>query len=189
MSSLGDDVNKLFLTGDLNICALQNEYKPIEDVCENFGLKQVIDIATHNSRLIDHIFLPISIAVHSHGISPPVEKTHAQTWVKVLLSPPQYCQSNITVWKYKYADWKSFNIDLLNSNILANVVAEKSVDKAVELLQSQLQKCMETHIPKASRRNKSNSWVTRELVALHKTKVKSYRKWMQNKTDKERSEY
>jgi hypothetical protein len=44
MSSLGDDVNKLFLTGDLNICALQNEYKPIKDVCENFGLKQVVDI-------------------------------------------------------------------------------------------------------------------------------------------------
>jgi exonuclease III len=47
IASMGDKNMNLILAGDLNICALLTEFKPIQDFCDLFDLKQIISSVTH----------------------------------------------------------------------------------------------------------------------------------------------
>jgi exonuclease III len=117
-SSLAHDLSSLILTGDSNVCALSKEFQKMQDITSILGLKQLITIPTHHERLIDHIFVHQSIEVISSGIGSPIEKTHTQTWVKLLLCPIRRENKSITVWNYKKTDWELVNRELMKMEIL-----------------------------------------------------------------------
>jgi hypothetical protein len=79
-------------------------------------------VATHSQRSIDQIFISDSIDDNSFGIDSPIEKTHAQTWVKVSLEKQHHhSKSEMTSsrrYKYNKADWLSMNISLMKSGLV-----------------------------------------------------------------------
>jgi hypothetical protein len=191
ISSLGTDSTVLTLTGDTNLCALKDEFKPLKHICEKFSLSQVITDTTHNLRLIDQIFVGKNLKVHSCGIGHPVEKAHCQTWAKLFQTFQSTQESDLLVWQYRKADWLAINISLMKSNLLSEICKAASVEQAAEILQQQIINSIQTHIPKGKRKtpHKEKDWTNPHLIKLHKAKCKSFRLWKQRNSDTLRKEY
>jgi hypothetical protein len=184
ISSSGIHSN-IVLTGDTNICAMSAEFGPLEEICETFHLKQIVNSPTHNARLIDQIFVSENITIHSFGIENPIEKVHNLTWVKINIvdhnSPEE--RPHGLVWDYKNADWVGLNLKLMECNILNEVTELPTVDEAVAILQQDITAAMDQFIPKKRRRNKScTPWITKEVISIHRCCRKAYRKWRRSRS-------
>lgn len=189
-SSLGYACKDLVLTGDINICALQSEFKIMQELCSSLHMKQIIATPTHANRLIDHIYIPEAASIISSGISSPIEKKHAQTWVKVRFHASVVTTKRLPNWRFNKADWVILNMRLMQSNSLQHIQLAESTDTAAKILQSEIQKAMEESIPKSvSKRKKSHAWVTNNIKELHKNKTKVYRKWKVNGSSEHQAAY
>jgi hypothetical protein len=185
ISSLGTDSIVLTLSGDTNLCALKDEFKPLKYICEKFSLSQVITGTTHNLRLIDQIFIGKSLKVHSCGIG-LVEKAHCQTWAKLFQTFQSTQESDLLVWQYRKADCLGINVSLLKSNLLNEIYQAGSVEQATEILQQHIVNTMQTQMPKGKRKTpqKEKDWITPHLIKLHKAKCKSFKLWKQRNSER-----
>jgi hypothetical protein len=180
----------LIITGDLNICALKSEFEIIKNICSVFKLRQLIQQATHNTRLIDQIFVSELIKVDTAGIGAPIEKIHASTWVKLEMSLAKEVTKTNERWCFKKADWHQINLYLISLNTLINIQEAENVHDAATLLQTNTQNAMSKFIPKTKcGKKEKHGWLSQELFKLHKQKEKSYRKWKQKGSQAQRSEY
>jgi hypothetical protein len=147
ISTLGDQVNFLCLTGDTNICAIDAEFLPMQNLCKTFDLKQVITVPTHCKRLIDQIYVAESMEVISTGISATIEKQHAQTWVKIASASTSIRNAGTSVRKYAKANWNEINCHLMRMNILSEITAAATVDDAVNQLQCGIFNAIDNFVP------------------------------------------
>jgi exonuclease III len=190
INSLGSANNQLILTGDLNICALKSEFKIMQDLCESVQMNQVIQTPTHKDRLIDHIYVNSLAKINSHGVSPPFEKHHMQTWAKICVSSAHQKSTTSPKWNFKRVDWQFINIKLMQRSISQEVQSAVSVHSAAEILQTHFQEVMRECIPKSTcKRRKSYEWITKTVIELYKEKSKSFRKWKQNRSAAHQANY
>jgi exonuclease III len=178
IATLGNEKDCLIFAGDTNICALQTEFRPLEDLCKQMNMRQVITEPTHKARLIDQIFISKNLTLDSTGIGSPVEKYHSLTWARFKLHVSTVASSKKVMWRFKRVNWIHMNVQLMKSSVLSDLKKAPSVHAAVLLLQDKIKLAMEACIPKViPNRRKINQWVTPDLVNLFKAKQKAYRKW------------
>jgi hypothetical protein len=190
VSSLGNSTQNLILAGDLNLCFLLPEFKLMQNWCDVMEMTQVIKYPTHNKRLIDHIYVPKSVVVDSAGIEAPVERVHAQTWVKLCLPVPQMPSLKSPSWIFKKANWLLMNIRLMQLSTLQLVEAAPDVSSAMLLIEENIHKVMLECIPKSNGRAKKHTeWITENLLNLFRQKSKAYRKWKKCESNTWRATY
>jgi exonuclease III len=190
ISSLGTCVGSLILTGDLNLCALSPEFKPIQDICDNMKLIQLINQATHKNRLIDQIFVHVSAVVKASGIAAPIENIHVQTWAKLEISKPKKDSKWTKIWSYKKTDWRGMNMKLMESNLLQEIINAETVQHAAQKFISVIVETREKCIPQTKvNKSRSRSWINTELINTLKAKKKAYLKWRKQGTETLRAQY
>jgi hypothetical protein len=169
---------------------LSPEFKQVQDLCDIVGLKQVIETPTHLNRLIDQIFIPTEVKIDSCGIAPPVERVHALTWAKILLTPPSDKLVKISKWRFHKADWIQMNRCLMEENLLRNIQQADSVNNAAIYLEKSIKLAMTANIPKTTAKHrKSHDWISQPLMELHAQKLKAYRQWKLSSSAAKQSQY
>jgi hypothetical protein len=184
----------LIMVGDTNLCALQNEFSPLQTINTTFKMKQVIDEPTHLRRLIDQIFVPTDTVIISSGLNAPIEKTHAQTWVRInLLSPlHKVYELRKATWKFKNVNWKSINQHMMKTNLLCKIETARTADEAVTEWNTAVKEIMEKYIPRTKSDRKpraTKQWIGSNIVRLHRKKTKAYRKWKSTKENSHQANY
>jgi hypothetical protein len=190
IGSLGEMSKRVILLGDLNICALLPEFNVVKAWGDSVDLRQVVCDATHGNRLIDHIYVPTHFEVHSCGIASPIEKTHAQTWIKLYLPMSSLHPQRTRSWKFSKTNWTEMNLRLMKLNLLSQVQNSDCPNTAATFLEESIRQVMVEIIPRSSCRiRKSPFWFTKSLVVLHRAKEKAYRKWRSSGQNDHRASY
>ncbi len=174
LSSLGTDVNKLFLVGDFNICALKPEFDELSSLLSGFGLSQRITQITHGDRLIDHVWMPEAV-IGETELFAPIEKNkktggHAVTCVSTSFPTPAPPSSRSN-FIFRLADWAKATFLIFffengsSRELSAEIREQRGVMEAVLYFQSEISKILSNTVPFKVSRPRLNiaPWMTNDL--------------------------
>ncbi len=199
LASLGETVDSLVLFGDLNLCSQTAEFDDLGALSASFGLSQLINIPTHGTRTIDHVYLGRRLA-GDWGLGPTLEKSafgHALTFV--CLDRAAISRDPVTVlrsWNFADADWEKaeFQLEYLpdgtDRSLLDEVNSAATVQDASTALTTTIQKTLRDCVPqKEIKIRRSVPWMSKSLLRLLQRKNVAYFAWRRTPTAALRSEF
>ena len=169
-----------------NIC---HKGKKMHEICDTYGLKQIInkptriDNNTRKSTIIDHIWLNPQENNIKSGTATGLSD-HLATYIKLYNQKPKPTQNIITIRDFKNYNADAFNNDLrekFNCSNLQKTIETKDVNKAMTEFLTIIQEITETHAPmkeiKTKVKEQKIPWFTPELVKKIKIKNKILQDW------------
>ena len=180
VSDIIDCFNYLFVAGDFNICMLNDVHncrKLFNVLSSNFDLLQLVSDYTHKDRIIDHMYVPRSLASTSTvTLLPPVEKHHHTISLSVQHTIPVSPVQSFVKFDYCNADWLSLNNFLCSVNITDFVTRNSNIDHIIHIIISFILYACVIYIPlKSTKINPKFPWVTDDVRKLKRAQYRAHR--------------
>lgn len=180
ISDIIDSFDNLFVVGDFNICMLNDIHSCrnlFNMLSSNFDLIQLVSDYTHKSRIIDHIYVPRSLAATSTiKLLPPIEKHHHALSLTVKQPIPVSSVQSFVKFDFSNADWFSLNNFLCSVNITDFVTRNSNIDHIIQIIISFLLYACVLYIPlKTIKINPKFPWMNDDVRRKKRAQYRAHR--------------
>lgn len=178
-------ISDIIILGDFNLDMLKlNSRRKIENICQQYDLKQVINEPTHftesSSSLIDIILVSDIKTVLFSGVGDPFLNNEVRYHCPILavFTFPKTHNTSFKrlIWKYKDGDYDSLNNKIANTDW--NSFKNSNIDTYASNITNHIMKLSKECIPNKviNVRNSDPPWMHNELRKLMRKRKRAYDK-------------
>lgn len=176
----------MVIIGDLNVDygADSQARQRLISMLSAIGAEQLVTSPTRKEKSILDQVITDSRRVISTEVSCELDSRNGKASDHKLIRfslrgrPPPRTKNTRIIWLIKRANWVEINQRLLEANLVQSVLSAPSIDLACEALTSSINKILTELIPrKCVRTDRSEDWMTSELLALILRKNELYQIW------------
>lgn len=176
-------ISDIIILGDFNLDMLKlNSRRKIENICQQYDLKQVINEPTHftesSSSLIDIILVSDIKTVLFSGVGDPFLNNEVRYHCPILavFTFPKTHNTSFKrlIWKYKDGDYDSLNNKIANTDW--NSFKNSNIDTYASNITNHIMKLSKECIPNKviNVRNSDPPWMHNELRKLMRKRKRAY---------------
>ncbi len=161
------------------------------EIANDYGLEQIVRKPTRGENILDLFFTSNPTLVERSTTCPGLSDHDGVPLIIIGTKPKTTKQKPRNVFLYHKADMDAFRTDIGNWSkefCSRSDIANMSVNEMYNEFQSNIQTCMDKHIPtkRLSHRNQSAPWINRRVRRLHKRKQRAYNTY---KKDRNQTNY
>ena len=192
------DIENILITGDFNLDMLkQTSKRKVNDICQQFNLKQLINEPTHytesSSSIIDLFLTTKKDTILLSGVGEPFLEQN------IRYHCPIYCVFNTNktvtssyerhIWLYDRGDYEAFSNDIRQTNW--DDIKSNDIDKYAQDLTNHIIKLAKKHIPNKliKTRQSDPPWLCNNIKKLMRKRKRLYDKYKRTKSSTDFESY